>query len=119
VVIITQGIILAKPVTFAQKTEHVWALFLWCFITTLMFVTSLLLIGRLVTYSSLAPRSYLMRFLLFPQRNFLTKKGILAPIKGKAKGLPHQVTDHERHKLAATAAASVDTLFGSVVVEQK
>ena len=94
-VIITQGIILAKPVTFAQKTEHVWPLFLWCFITTLMFGTSLL--------------SYLMRFFLFLQRNFLTKKEFLAPIKGKAKGLPHQVTDHERHKLAATAAASVDT----------
>ena len=39
----------------------------------------------------------------------MTKKEFLAPIKGKAKGLPHQVTDHERHKLAATAAASVDT----------
>ena len=24
----------------------------------------------------------------------------MAPIKGKAKGLPHLVTDHERHKLA-------------------
>ena len=46
---------------------------------------------------------YLMRFLLFLQRNFLTKKGILAPIKGKAKGLPHLVTDHERHKLAVAA----------------
>ena len=42
-------------------------------------------------------------FFLFLQRNFLTKKGILAPIKGKAKGLPHLVTDHERHKLAVAA----------------
>jgi len=101
-VVIITGIILAKPVTFAQKTEHVWALFLWCFITTLMFDT----------FSS---------FLFDEAFSFSTKKlldqKVLAPIKGKAKGLPHQVTDHERHKLAA--AASVDTLFGSVVVEQK
>ena len=94
-VIITQGIILAKPVTFAQKTEHVWPLFLWCFITTLMFGTSFL-------------QELFDEVFLFLQRNFLTKKEFLAPIKGKAKGLPHQVTDHERHKLAA-AAASVDT----------
>lgn len=101
---IITGIILAKPVTFAQKTEHIWALWLWCFITTLMFGTSSLLV-----------------FLFDEVFSFSTKKlldqKVLAPIKGKAKGLPHQVTDHERHKLAA--AASVDTLFGSVVVEQK
>jgi len=67
---------------------------------------------------ALLPSSFLFDEISF---SFSTKKlldqKVLAPIKGKAKGLPHQVTDHERHKLAA--AASVDTLLGSVVVEQK
>ena len=40
----------------------------------------------------------------FSTKKLLDQK-VLTPIK--AKGLPHQVTDHERHKLAA--AATVDT----------
>jgi hypothetical protein len=56
---------------------------------------------------ALLPSSFLFdEVFSFSTKKLLDQK-VLAPIKGKAKGLPHQVTDHERHKLAA--AATVDT----------